>query len=40
MKIVYFTTTGNSLAVARVIGGELIPLSGALSCEAYEWSDR
>ena len=23
MKIFYFTTTGNSLAVARAIGGEL-----------------
>ncbi len=31
MKIIYFTTTGNSLAVARAIGGELVSLIGAAS---------
>lgn len=39
MKIFYFTTTGNSLAVARAIGGELFPLVGALASGQPEWSD-
>ena len=30
MKILYFTTTGNSLAVARAIGGELLSVVGLL----------
>lgn len=34
MKIFYFTTTGNSLAVARAIGGELLSIVSVLSgCE-------
>lgn len=40
MKIFYFTTTGNSLAVARAIGGELLPLIGALSSGRLEWDDE
>lgn len=39
MKIFYFTTTGNSLAVARAIGGELFPLMAALASGRAEWSD-
>jgi len=39
MKIFYFTTSGNSLAVARAIGGELLPLIGALSSGHLDWDD-
>ena len=39
MKIFYFTTTGNSLAVARAIGGELFSLVGVLSSGVGEWCD-
>lgn len=39
MKIFYFTTTGNSLAVARAIGGELLPVNAALSSGEAEWAD-
>lgn len=40
MKIFYFTTTGNSLAVARAIGGELFPLVGASASGRLEWDDE
>lgn len=33
MKIFYFTTTGNSLAVARAIGGELFSVNSALASD-------
>lgn len=39
MKVIYFTTTGNSLAVARAIGGELVSLIGAASGGASVISD-
>ena len=39
MKIFYFTTTGNSLAVARAIGGELLSLVSAASSGCVEWGD-
>ncbi|MBD5323023.1 MAG: 4Fe-4S binding protein [Bacteroides sp.] len=39
MKIFYFTTTGNSLAVARAIGGELFPIMEVLASGLEEWSD-
>ncbi len=39
MKIFYFTTTGNSLAVARAIGGELFSLVSAASSGCVEWDD-
>ena len=39
MKIFYFTTTGNSLAVARAIGGELLSLVSAASSGCVEWED-
>lgn len=39
MKIFYFTTTGNSLTVARAIGGELLPLIGASASGRAEWTD-
>lgn len=39
MKILYFTATGNSLAVAKKIGGELISISQALKNEQYDYED-
>lgn len=39
MKIFYFTTTGNSLSVARAIGGELLSVSAALASGGSVWSD-
>lgn len=39
MKIFYFTTTSNSLAVARAIGGELFSIVTELAAGRREWSD-
>lgn len=39
MKIFYFTTTGNSLAVARAIGGELLSVSEAVKSQRQLWTD-
>ncbi len=39
MKILYFTTTGNSLAVARAIGGELLSVVGLLGSGVGELRD-
>ena len=39
MKILYFTTTGNSLAVARAIGGELLSVVGLLEAGVGELRD-
>lgn len=40
MKILYFTTTGNSLSVARAIGGELLPVLRLLGSGVSELSDE
>lgn len=39
MKIFYFTTTGNSLAVARAIGGELLSVNSVLASDDVELRD-
>lgn len=39
MKIFYFTTTGNSLAVARAIGGELLSVNNVLASGDVELRD-
>ena len=39
MKIFYFTATGNSLAVAKKIGGELISISQARNEQIKEYKD-
>lgn len=39
MKILYFSATGNSLAVAKNIGGELISIPQAIKNQQYEFSD-
>lgn len=39
MKVFYFTATGNSLAVAKKIGGELISIAQARNEEIKEYKD-
>lgn len=39
MTIFYFTSTGNSLAVAKAIGGELISISQVLSSPKKKYKD-
>lgn len=39
MKILYFTATGNSLAVAKKIGGERISIPQAIETERYAFTD-
>lgn len=39
MIIFYFTATGNSLAVAKKIGGELISIPQAIKAGKYEYND-
>lgn len=39
MKILYFTATGNSLAVAKKLGGELISIPQAIKNNQYEIKD-
>jgi ferredoxin len=39
MKIFYFTATGNSLAVARSLGAELISIPQAIKNSEYTYSD-
>lgn len=39
MKIFYFTATGNSLYVAKSLGGELISMAKVLKSETREYSD-
>jgi ferredoxin len=39
MRIFYFTGTGNSLAVAKKIGGELISIAQAKNSEVKEYKD-
>ncbi len=36
MKVFYFTTTGNSLSVAKAIGGEVISMVGNNHKQIYE----
>lgn len=40
MMILYFTATGNSLAVAKRTGGELISIPQAIKNERYEFTDK
>ncbi|MDO5294066.1 MAG: EFR1 family ferrodoxin [bacterium] len=39
MKIFYFTATGNSLSIAKEIGGELISIPQAIQKGQYEYED-
>jgi ferredoxin len=39
MKILYFTATGNSLYIAKRLGGELISIPHSVKAENYEFSD-
>jgi flavodoxin len=39
MKILYFTSTGNSLAVAKKIGGETISIPWAIKNNQYDFED-
>ncbi len=39
MKVLYFTATGNSLSVARKIGGTLISIPQALKTERFYYED-
>jgi ferredoxin len=39
MKILYFTATGNSLYIAKRLGGELISIPQAVKAGKYEFSD-
>ncbi|MDO4546084.1 MAG: EFR1 family ferrodoxin [Bacillota bacterium] len=39
MTILYFSATGNSLAVAKRIGGELISIPQAIKANQYEYAD-
>ncbi len=39
MKVFYFTATGNSLAVAKKIGGELISIPQVMNDENLEYKD-
>lgn len=39
MKILYFTATGNSLAVAKVLGGELFSIPTLVQQSVYEMED-
>ena len=39
MKILYFTATGNSLAAAKKIGGEMISIPHAIKNNQYEFED-
>ncbi|MGX8700523.1 EFR1 family ferrodoxin [Caproiciproducens sp.] len=40
MKTLYFTATGNSLAVAKKIGGETISIAQAIRNNQYEFEDN
>ena len=40
MKILYFTGTGNSLYVAKKIGGELISIPQAMKDKVFEYEDE
>ena len=40
MKILYFTGTGNSLYVAKKIGGELISIPQAMKNKVFEYEDE
>lgn len=39
MTILYFTATGNSLAVAKRLGGELIPIPQAMKSGTFDYTD-
>ena len=39
MKILYFTATGNSLSVAKAIGGKLISIPQAVRANRYQFED-